>query len=270
MSQSECYAGGVPVSPDVGVSVIRSQVCATKGVSGRSAGSSSDGLAGPGTRGPDFPDDARSVPPKEGVPAEDGVQDDEDADEEAQVRLRQVQAGQGAPVHPEVLEGVVPDEEGGDRIRQRNVARPPSKREVKERNVVHMPFRSWRPICMAGRGIATIHRSAKQKELREVAMVVFDYCFLKNRPGDPTAVVLVGRDCNTGMYLNHVVPRKGADIDWIADRVKKDLYRMGHYGRLIIKSDGEPAIVALLEEVARRRAGAVTVLGKVAERGQSV
>ena len=62
--------------------------------------------------------------------------------------------------------------------------------------------------------------------------------------------------------MNHVVPRKGADIDWIADRVKKDLYRMGHYGRLIIKSDGEPAIVALLEEVARRRAGAVTVLEK--------
>ena len=58
------------------------------------------------------------------------------------------------------------------------------------------------------------------------------------------------------------MPRKGADIDWIADRVKKDLYRMGHYGRLIIRSDGEPAIVALLEEVARRRAGAVTVLEK--------
>ena len=75
---------------------------------------------------------------------------------------------------------------------------------------------------MAGRGIAAIHRSAKQKELREVAMVVFDYCFLKNRPGDPTAVVLVGRDCSTGMCMNHVVPRKGADIDWIADRVKKD------------------------------------------------
>ena len=142
MNQSDCNAGGVPVSPDLGVSMIRSQVFATTGVSGRSAGSSRDGLEESGNRGPDLSDGARSVPPKEGVPPEDGVQDVEDADEEAQVRLRQVHAGQGAPVHPEVLEEVVPDEEGGDRIRQRNVARPPNKREVKEHNVVHVPFRS--------------------------------------------------------------------------------------------------------------------------------
>ena len=179
MNQSECNSGGVPVSPDLGVSMIRAHVCPATGVSGRSAGSSRDGLEGSGTRGLDLPDDARSVPPKEVAPPEDSVRDVEDADEEAQVRLRQVAVGQGASMRPDVLEEVVPDEEAVDRIRQRNVARPPSKQEVKDHNVVHMPFRSWCPICMAGRGIATIHRSAKQKELREVAMVVFDYCFLR-------------------------------------------------------------------------------------------
>ena len=35
---------------------------------------------------------------------------------------------------------------------------------------------------------------------------------------------------------------------------------MGHFGRTILRSDGEPAIVALLEEIGRRREGAITVL----------
>ena len=94
MNQSDCNSGGVLVSPDLGVSMIRAHVCPATGVSGRSAGSSRDGLEGGGTRGPDLPDDDRSVSPKYVVPLEDRVRDVEDADEEAQVRLRQVAAGQ--------------------------------------------------------------------------------------------------------------------------------------------------------------------------------
>ena len=51
MSQSDCNSGGVPVSPDLGVSMIRAHVCPATGVSGRSAGSSRDGLEGGETRG---------------------------------------------------------------------------------------------------------------------------------------------------------------------------------------------------------------------------
>ena len=92
MNQKEGHSGDVPVSPDLGVSMTRAHVCPATGVSGRSAGSSRDGLEGGGARGSDLSDDARSVPPKEGVPPEDGVRDVEDADEEAQVRPRQVAA----------------------------------------------------------------------------------------------------------------------------------------------------------------------------------
>ena len=100
------------------------------------------------------------------------------------------------------------------------------------------------------------------KESREVPSISFDYCFCKNRPGDATAVILAGRERDTGMYINHVVPCKGAEVEWVAGRIHKDIQRLGIFGRAILRSDGEPAIVGLLQEVARLRTGAVTVLEK--------
>ena len=38
----------------------------------------------------------------------------------------------------------------------------------------------------------------------------------------------------------------------------KDIKRMGHYGPLVIRSDGEPALVSLLEAVAQMRDSEVT------------
>ena len=92
---------------------------------------------------------------------------------------------------------------------------------------------------MMGRGIATAHRGKKQKEERLIPQICFDYCFLRNRPNALVMVVLTGRDRSTGCYINHAVPCKGAEYDWVAKQVAKDIRRLGHYGRVCLKSDGE-------------------------------
>ena len=81
----------------------------------------------------------------------------------------------------------------------------------------------------------------------------FDYCFPRNRVGGEYIVVLVGRDRESRVTFSHVVPIKGGELDWISEQVARDILRIGHHGDLILLSDQEPAIIDLLNRVAKLR-----------------
>ena len=40
----------------------------------------------------------------------------------------------------------------------------PSKQEIEEHNITHLPYRSWCPHCVAGRGLSTPHRSSDENK----------------------------------------------------------------------------------------------------------
>ena len=44
----------------------------------------------------------------------------------------------------------------------------------------------------------------------------------------------------------HVVPNKGASVEWVIRQTLRDLEKLGHTGRVLIRSDGEPALVDLV------------------------
>ena len=90
----------------------------------------------------------------------------------------------------------------------------------------------------------------------------FDYCFLRNRQGEESLTVLVGKDRQTNCFIAHAVPTKGTRDDWVALQIARDIRRLG-YGdgmRVLLRSDGEPAIQALMREVARMRGDSPTVI----------
>ena len=93
----------------------------------------------------------------------------------------------------------------------------------------------------------------------DVATVALDYCFLRNMPGEESIPVLVMRDRETRMLSAHAVPLKGAVVEWTAQQVVRDLERLGHHGRLVVRSDQEAALRSLVSEVARLRGDAVTI-----------
>ena len=133
---------------------------------------------------------------------------------------------------------------------RRKVARPPTEEEVRRHRATHLPFRSWCPECIAGAANDWPHLRRTESEKLEVAEVHLDYCFPRDAIGGESVVVLVARDRETKMTTAHVVPAKGADIEWIAEQVCRDLLKFGHHGDLVLKSDQEPAITELLREVA--------------------
>ena len=76
-----------------------------------------------------------------------------------------------------------------------------------------------------------------------------DYMFMDGR--SPTLVLL---DEQTGRLVAQVVPRKGLYDHYIARRVAEVLDSTG-YGRVVLKSDGEPAIREVQEEARRESCG---------------
>ena len=62
------------------------------------------------------------------------------------------------------------------------------------------------------------------------------------------------------LLMSHVVPCKGADQEWVVAQTLRDLERLGHHGDIVLRSDGEPALVDLMKEIAKDRGNRRTVI----------
>ena len=75
-----------------------------------------------------------------------------------------------------------------------------------------------------------------------------------------SAKILEPKDRATRMISAHVVPLKGAVLDWVIQQCARDLERLGHYGQVTLKSDQEAAIVDVWREIANLRGSRGTLL----------
>ena len=131
----------------------------------------------------------------------------------------------------------------------------PSEKEIEEHNVDHAVFRAWCPPCVKGRGEAYAHTKVKDKT-QEVPVVSVDsaYSHPEAEVEDETDTgmpILVTKDSRTKMVFARVLPRKGLD-EYAVGALKRIVEQLG-YKKIILKSDNEPAILALKEAVRRER-----------------
>ena len=126
--------------------------------------------------------------------------------------------------------------------KRRHCDRPPTERERGDHARTHLPYRTWCPACVAGRGRASPYPGSPQDEIVG-EMVAYDYCFLRNGPNEACAPTLVAKDRRTKLLMSHVVPCKGADQVWVVAQTLRDLERFGHIGDVVLRSDGKRALV---------------------------
>ena len=137
----------------------------------------------------------------------------------------------------------------------------PSQAEIDEHWLDHLPYRSWCGTCVAGRGRERPHTRTHGK--REIPTLAFDYCFISKEgtftreewasmPADAEgAKILVVREITSKCTFAHLVKCKGVDDDrYAVDCLVKDIEWMG-FTKMMLRSDNEPAIVALLREALR-------------------
>ena len=150
------------------------------------------------------------------------------------------------------------EEEAGSRALVK-VADPklPSAEEVETHNLTHLPYRSWCPHCVRGKGKTMDHRRAgRGKTIPELHV---DYCFMGSTGDATTRCIVVAKDYEHKCVMASVVPVKGSSHEFPAKRIVAFIRELGVEGQdLVLRSDQEPALQDLLAEVGKRRTPAKT------------
>ncbi len=133
----------------------------------------------------------------------------------------------------------------------------PSAEAIAAHNFTHFPYRNWCAICVEAKGKEFPHvRGANEPDDDDkgaIPTVALDY----NEPdaeGELKVRTIVGKDESTGNILHHKVTCKGVGDEWAIRKVTKDLEELGRRD-VILKTDGEPAIVNVQAKVQASRDG---------------
>ena len=160
-------------------------------------------------------------------------------------------------VEAEVEVQVEEVEEEADEARRPTMRRAPvepTKQEIVERNLTHLPFRSWRPCCVAAKAEQRPHhRSPVQEESEDtVPSIHMDCWFMRDDEVVENVTVINVKEKNTKMFSAHVVRKKGDDNEEAA-RIIKDIEKVGISEKIIAKTDQEPSTLAVAKEIKRLR-----------------
>ena len=133
----------------------------------------------------------------------------------------------------------------------------PTQQQIDDQDVDHTPYRSWCDACVEGSGIGDQHRAGPESK---VPVISFDYLLVTKKgiklrgqaqPGEILMKILVVKHSKSKIVNAHVVKSKGVEDDGCAvEKLKRDILWLG-YRNVILKSDNEAAIVALLREALR-------------------
>ena len=129
--------------------------------------------------------------------------------------------------------------------------------EIDAHKLTHLPYRSWCPHCVRGKGKTMDHRRAGRDKL--VPEIHVDYCYMGSKTDVTTRCIVVAKDYSSKSVMASVVPVKGSSHEIPAKRINTFIRELDLEAQdLALRSDQEPALQDLLAEVGRRRVPAKT------------
>ena len=162
--------------------------------------------------------------------------------------LEQPSSGSGVPPEsPDANAGEVGPE--AQEPRTLSVPFQPTEKMIREHEISHLPYRNWCVACVRGRGRSDPHRTRSENRDEPLFPVIsVDYIADQHQP----ILVLVDRASKS--HWAHIVPQKGIGHPYPVAAVLTDLRRSG-YKKVIMKSDNENSIVALITAVQKHWTG---------------
>ena len=158
---------------------------------------------------------------------------------------------------PEALHGEAAQEAESEDVVSKALRTPirPTQQMIDDHEVSHLPFRSWCPFCVRGRGQSQGHFSVDKGD-EQVPLVSVDYGFLgtKDSPANECPVLLI-RDRLSKSIWSHPVPNKGLEPSKHGSEVLLRALKETGYKRLALKSDQEHSIRAVCDDVQNRFSG---------------
>ena len=137
----------------------------------------------------------------------------------------------------------------------------PTKQELEEHLPTHLPYRSWCPDCLAGRGISRRHAAVGGDREKLGVTISIDYCFMSPEEAEQdTTPILIMYDDNLEAIWAILVQAKGA-VPFVVSWCVETLDVAGYSNtEITIKSDQEPAILSLKAAIAANRAGTTAII----------
>ena len=156
-----------------------------------------------------------------------------------------------------------------------------TQKEREEHERTHTPYRAWCRCCVKGRGTKAPHRRRKEDEEGEgekTPRVSMDYVSMsqEDEEAKENPVIVILNEQTNERYAR-ATGRKGVGTeglrDWLAKDASEELKSWGHAGgtggHIILKSDGEKAMVAFRGAVATFHGGTVVPEGPAKNESQS-
>ena len=227
-------------------------------------------------------DSAQQKPQKQEQPAQQPVEEQRQSDGgdgrpgSSQDGLSQGVAAEEDEEEPEI-HGRAGEGEEGRLPRMLRAPHRVTKEEREAHEITHTPYRAWCRHCVRARGRNSPHTCRSEEMKRQgVPKISLDYFFMSSR--DEAAnenPILVMVDENTGEKYARAVGQKGVgrdgEMDWLIKDMAEELKSWGHTGgeggHIILKSDGERAISAVREALAKFHGG--KVVPEAPPRGES-
>ena len=128
----------------------------------------------------------------------------------------------------------------------------PSKEDVERHNATHLPYGCWCPVCVKAKGREDAHKRGDGKEKPGLPIISMDYSELDDEDEARSNKTLVVKDELSGAVLQYKVKCKGTGDDWVVKKLVRDIEEFGRTD-IRLKTDGEPAIVALQAKVQETR-----------------
>ena len=148
------------------------------------------------------------------------------------------------------------------------IPRPQRGKRLRHTRQPHLPYRSWCPICVAGRRDNAPHKSLTDEE-RSVPEVGMDYCFIRRAVETETATVLVVKDRVSRAIRVHVLGFKGTCLEEASSIAAGAISQFGHKGAISLKTDNEPALIDLRRETTDKLDIGIMVIKPTAAESQS-
>ena len=127
----------------------------------------------------------------------------------------------------------------------------PTEEEKEKHYTTHLPYRNWCPVCVQAKGKEDGHKRSKKKE-DGVTTITLDYKAFSHDVDESAVTAIVMRDKETSMTYSFICTAKGSQDKWAVKMLKEAIDHMG-YTKIILKTDGEPSLVQVAEEIKKIR-----------------
>ena len=89
----------------------------------------------------------------------------------------------------------------------------PSRKEVEEHMMCHIPYAPWCKCCVAARALEDAHRAHKEEVQREFPVISMDWCFLSQADDPDVIPTLIIRDSQSKSTFAHGTPGKAVHTE---------------------------------------------------------